>query len=151
MQTRRQGDTAESRVGGGAITIDSLPPQASVGSWTIDRLAHQTPDALNYRRTPSRVLLSVPDVPKNRKGPQAREPSKCLNMRRYGNNGPKTPSDRQLQEAWKKDSDRAITPAVEAVHVPAHLVLPGSSQAAAPPSRSTLTGIELSQAKKKDW
>ena len=29
----------------------------------------------------------------------------------------------------KKDSDRAITPAVEAVHVPAHLVPPGSPQA----------------------
>ena len=29
----------------------------------------------------------------------------------------------------KKDSDRAITPAAEAVHVPAHLALPGSPQA----------------------
>ena len=29
----------------------------------------------------------------------------------------------------KKDSDRAITSAAEAVHVPAHLVLPGSLQA----------------------
>ena len=28
----------------------------------------------------------------------------------------------------KKDSDRAITPAVEAVHFPAHLRLPGSLQ-----------------------
>ena len=32
----------------------------------------------------------------------------------------------------KKDSDRAITPAVEAVHVPAHLELPGSTQAKQP-------------------
>ena len=40
----------------------------------------------------------------------------------------KRPYDCQLQEA-QKDSDRAITPAVEAVHVPAHLVLPGSPQA----------------------
>ena len=38
--------------------------------------------------------------------------------------GPKRPSYRQLQ-----DSDRAITPAAEAVHVPTHLVLPGSPQA----------------------
>ena len=41
---------------------------------------------------------------------------------------PKRPSDHRLQEAGKKDSDRAITPAAEAVHVPAHLVLPGSPQ-----------------------
>ena len=27
----------------------SLSPQASIGSWTVERLAHQTPDALNYR------------------------------------------------------------------------------------------------------
>ena len=41
---------------------------------------------------------------------------------------PKRPSDRQLQEAQKK-TDRAIIPAVEAVHVPAHLVPPGSPHA----------------------
>ena len=41
---------------------------------------------------------------------------------------PKTPSDHQLQEAEKK-TDWAITPAVEAVRVPAHLVPPGSPQA----------------------
>ena len=41
---------------------------------------------------------------------------------------PKRPSDRQLQEARKK-TDRAITPGVEAVHVPEHLALPGSPQA----------------------
>ena len=40
----------------------------------------------------------------------------------------------------KKDSDRDITPVAEAVHVPA-------SQAATPPSHSTLTGAELPQAK----
>ena len=42
---------------------------------------------------------------------------------------PKRPSDCQLQEAWKKNSDRAITPVVEAVHVPAHLAQPGSLKA----------------------
>ena len=42
----------------------------------------------------------------------------------------KRPSDHQLQEAEKKkDSDRTLTPEAEAVHVPAHLVLPGSPQA----------------------
>ena len=58
---------------------------------------------------------------------------------------PKKSSDLQLQEAQKK-SDRAITPAVEAVCVPAQLALP-TSQAAVPPSHSTLTGTELPQAK----
>ena len=41
---------------------------------------------------------------------------------------PKRPSDHQLPEA-KKDSDRAITPAVETIHVPAHLGPPGAPQA----------------------
>ena len=44
------------------------------------------------------------------------------------NDRPKRPSDRQLQESWK-DSDRAITPGVEAVCVPAHFAPPGSTQA----------------------
>ena len=42
---------------------------------------------------------------------------------------PKRPSDNQVQEARKKDSDRSITPVVESVCVPAHLALPGSPQA----------------------
>ena len=41
---------------------------------------------------------------------------------------PKRPSDCQLQDS-EEDSDRAITPTVEAVRVPAHLVLLGSQQA----------------------
>ena len=41
---------------------------------------------------------------------------------------PKRSSYHQLQEAGKKDSDGAITPA-KAVHVPAQLALPGSPQA----------------------
>ena len=46
---------------------------------------------------------------------------------------PRRPFNHQLQKAKKKkkkESDRAITPAAEAVRVPAN-------QAAAPPSRST--------------
>jgi len=41
---------------------------------------------------------------------------------------PKRPSDCQLQEA-RKDSDRSITPVVEAVPVPAHLAQPRSLEA----------------------
>ena len=40
-QPWKQGDTAESHVGGEAITIASLPAHTSIGSWTIERLAHQ--------------------------------------------------------------------------------------------------------------
>ena len=49
----------------------------------------------------------------------------------------------------KKDCDRAITPAAEAVHVPAHSALPGSLQAKQLGHLHTqLTGAELPQAKK---
>ena len=42
---------------------------------------------------------------------------------------PKRPSDHQIQEAGKKDNDRAITPVVEAVRVLVHSTSPGSLQA----------------------
>ena len=51
-QPWKQGDTAESRVVGGAITIASLPLHASIGSWTTEGLAQQMPEALNYRVGP---------------------------------------------------------------------------------------------------
>ena len=51
-QPWKQGDTDESCVGGGAIPVASLPLHASTGSWTIERLVHQMPDALNYRAGP---------------------------------------------------------------------------------------------------
>ena len=48
-----------------------------------------------------------------------------------GKDWPKIPSDHQLQEAGKKDSDRAITSVAEAeaVHMPAYLAPPESLQA----------------------
>ena len=52
QQPWKQDYTAESHVVGGAITIASLSPHANIGSWTIERLAYQTPDALNYRAGP---------------------------------------------------------------------------------------------------
>ena len=68
------------------------------------------------------------DVPNNREGPQAREPSKCLNGQSY--------TERLAKEAFwlsatrdlKKGFDRPVTAAAEAVSVPAHLVPPGSPQ-----------------------
>ena len=72
----------------------------------------------------------MPDALNNRGGPQAREPSKCLNRWSYRERlAKKRPSDCQLQEAQKKDSDRAINPVAEAVPVPAQLAPPGSLQA----------------------
>ena len=115
---------------GGAITTASLSPRASISSWTIERLAHQIPDTLIYRvGLQSGGPLYVPDVPNNKEGPQAREPSKCLNGQ--GNR------ERLVKEAFwspasrgsEKDSDRAITPGAEAVHVPAHLAPLGFPQA----------------------
>ena len=72
----------------------------------------------------------MPDALNNREGPQARESSKCLNraklQRKTGQRGLLIASYKRL---LKKDSDRGITPGVEAVHAPAHLVLPGCPQA----------------------
>ena len=56
---------------------------------------------------------------------------------------PKRPSDHQLQEARKKDSDRAIIPGAEAVRVPAYFVPPGFLQAKQRyPTIDTLGGIK---------
>ena len=63
------------------------------------------------------------------KDPRQGSPLCAWTFRATEKDRPKRPSNCQLQEAKKKDSDRAITSAAEAVHVPAHLVLPGSSQA----------------------
>ena len=52
-QPWKQGSTAESHIEGGAITIASLSSHASTGTWAIERLAHQMPDALNYKQDPS--------------------------------------------------------------------------------------------------
>ena len=73
--------------------------------------------------------LYVPDVLNNREGPQAREPPKCLNkaelQRKTGQRGLLIASYKRLE----KDTDRTITPAAEAVRVPAHLAPPGSLKA----------------------
>ena len=47
-----QGNTAESHLRGGAVTTASLPPHSSISSLTVERLAHQMPEALNYRVGP---------------------------------------------------------------------------------------------------
>ena len=146
-QPWKQGDSAESHLGGGAITIASFSPHASTGSWTVESglsnpwlhwTTEQDPtqgaplsawytDLQN--NTPARGLLYVLDTPDNREGPQAREPSKCLNGQSYGERLAKEAFWSPATRGLKKDSDRATTPAAEAVCVPAHLVPPGPLQA----------------------
>ena len=59
-QSWKEDNIAESYVVGGAITIASLSPHASISSWTTERLAHQAPDTLNYRVGPHpRYILSA--------------------------------------------------------------------------------------------
>ena len=70
--------------------------------------------------------LYVPDTLNNREGPQAREPSKCLNGRSYGERLAKEAFYSPVTRSLTKASDRAITPVAEAVHVPAHFLPPGS-------------------------
>ena len=113
-------------------------------------MAHQIPDTLNYRVGPQPGgPLYVPDAPNNRKGPQVREPSKCPNGQSYGERLAKEAFLSPATRGSKKDSDRTITPGAEAVMSLRnwHTRVP-ASQTAEPPSRSTLTGAELPQAKK---
>ena len=65
----------------------------------------------------------------NRVGPQAREPSKCLNRQRYGERLAKEAYRLPATTGLKKDSDRAIILVAETTRVPAHLASPGSLQA----------------------
>ena len=69
----------------------------------------------------------MPDMLNNRERLPARDPSKCLKGRSYGERRAKEAS-LELQDAQKK-TDRAITFVTEAVRVPAHLAPPGSPQA----------------------
>ena len=165
-QPWKQDDTAESCIAGGAITVASLPPHASVSSWIIEGLAHQVHDTqLQNRpparggplsawhsnpqsRTPARGPLYVPNAWNNREGPQAREPSKCLSGQSYRERLAKEAFWLPATRGSQRDSDRAITLEVEAAHVPAHLALPGSPQAKQQHHRhAQLTGAELPQAK----
>jgi len=73
--------------------------------------------------------LYVPDVLNNREGPQAEEPSKCLNRRNHRERLAKEDFWSPAIRGSKRDCDRAITLAAEAVHVLVHWVPPESPQA----------------------
>ena len=84
----------------------------------------------NYRVGPQPGgPLYEPDSLNNREGPQAREPSKWLNRRSYGERLAKETFWSPATRGLKKDSDRAITPVTEAVRVPAPVAPAGSPQA----------------------
>ena len=83
-------------VRGGALTIASLSLYTSIGSWTIERLAHQTPDAQNYR-------VGHPGAPlrdwcaKHRVGPQPGGPYMCLTHRTTEKDPRQVPEQAELQ------------------------------------------------------
>ena len=86
-------------------------PECSLSAWNADLQS----------RTPAKEALQCAWCTKQ----QRRTPTNRATEKDW----PKRPSNCQLPEARKKDSDRTITPVMEAVCVPAHLVPPGSSQA----------------------
>jgi len=63
------------------------------------------------------------------KDPRQGSPFQCLNAQSYGERLDKEAFWSPATRGLKKDSDKVITPAAEAVPVPAHLVPPGYPQA----------------------
>ena len=148
-QPRKQGDMAESRGGGGAVTIASLSPQACTGSWTIARLPHQVPDTLSYRlgphpgwpfkcltcrstnRTQDEVgggsMFLIQGA--TEKDPRQMSPLSAWSWGSYGERLAKEAFWSPATRGLKKDSDRTITPVADAVRVLALLALPRSPEA----------------------
>ena len=77
-QPWKQSSTVESCIGGGAINIASLHPQASMGSWTIEKPPSNTWCTELHSRTPCRVLLYMTDALNYRVRPHPGCPFKCL-------------------------------------------------------------------------
>ena len=91
----------------------------------------------------------MPEGANNREGPQARKPSKCLRGSSYGEGLAKEASCCPATRGSKKDCDRVNYCCGGS---PCPCILGAAkicaSQAAAPPSRFTLTGAELLRANK---
>ena len=121
----KQGDTAEYRRGWSHHHSLSLPTQHL-------QLKNREAGPSNAWHPELQIgpHLGAPltDAPICRVGPQQGSPLSAWMGGATQTDWPERPSDRQLQQAQKKDSDRAITPAAEAVHVPAHFVLPGTKK-----------------------
>ena len=105
-QPWKQGDTAESQVGGGTITIASLSPHTSFRQLNNREAGPSKAwHAELQSRAPARGPLCVSDVLGNG-GLQAREPSKCLSRWSYRERLAKEASDRRPQEAKKETLTR---------------------------------------------
>ena len=148
-QPWKQGDTSESCLGGGAIAIASLSPQASMAAeqqtgWPMKRLT------LNYRVGPTSqgAPLSAwcadlqSRTPAGGGGPLCADARSTEKEPRQG-----SPLSAWWVELWRKTSQKGLltpsyktlqkkealcwgmTPAAEAVRVPALLMPPGSPQA----------------------
>ena len=127
-----QGDLREETVVGNACGGKS----GSHGSKAIP-LSHAqgvepAPSPVSARIPPpageqQRLALQAPAMRSNREGPQAGEPSNCLSRQ---SNREGLPRDLLITSCQRlhKDSGRATAPVAETVHVPAHLVPPGSPQ-----------------------
>jgi len=98
-------------IGGGAITIVSLSPQARMGSWTIERLAHKMPEALNYRVGPPPRVPHLSPWPANlQRRPQPGGAPLCAwcieqQQRTPGKGALQVPEWEQLQ---RKSSQRGL-------------------------------------------
>ena len=105
-QLWKQGNTAESRAAGDTITIASLSQQTS-----IRQLNNKATDQSNawctdlQSRIPAGGPLYVTDKSNTREGPQAREPSKCLNGQSYRESLVKEAFWLPATRGSKKDSD----------------------------------------------
>ena len=103
------------------------PLQAIIGSWMIERMVHQTSDALNYSLGPHpgcffKWLMCWTTEKDPRQGSSLSAKWAKLHERLA-----KEVFWSRVTKELKKDSDRAILPAV--VHVPAHMAPPRFPQA----------------------
>ena len=139
---------------------------ASNSSWTIERVAHQMLPTELHRvgphpgcpfkcltrqstgEDPRQGALLCAWCTKQQKGPQAREPSKCLKGQRYRERlakeafwSPATSLEKRLWQGHNSCRGSPCPCTLGTARVPA-------SRATMPPSCSTLTGAELPQAKK---
>ena len=118
-QPWKQEDTAESGIGGGAVTIASLFPHAGIGSWTI-LSARRT--GLQHRTAAKGAPLCAWCAERQRRTPG--KGARCLSGQSYGERPAKEAFSSPAARGLKNDSDTAVTPVAEAA--PAHLVLPQS-------------------------
>ena len=128
-QPWKQGNAAESHVGGGAITIAFLTPPTSIRGWNSRESdpSHTWGTELQSRPQPGDPSMCLMRQT-TEKDPRQGIPLSAW-MVRATKTGQRSLLIASYKSLKKKDSDRAITPVVDAVRVPAHLAPLGSPQA----------------------